>query len=33
MELTEDGIVKSINVPYSKSNEIKKAAPVTPATV
>ena len=33
MELTEDGIVKSINVPYSKSNETKKAAPVTPATV
>ena len=33
MELTEDGIVKSINVPYSKSNETKKAAPVIPATV
>ena len=33
MELSEDGIVKSINVPYSKSNETKKAAPVTPATV
>ena len=33
MELTEDGIVKSINVPYSKSNETIKAAPVTPATV
>ena len=34
MELTEDGIVKSINVPYSKSNETKKMLlPVTPATV
>lgn len=27
MELTEDGIVKTINVPYSKSDADKKAAP------
>jgi len=27
MELTEDGIVKTINVPYSKSSSDKKTAP------
>lgn len=27
MELTEDGIVKTINVPYSNSSAGKKAAP------
>lgn len=31
MELTENGIVKSINVPYSKDNSAKKSTPTTPA--
>lgn len=30
MELTEDGVVVSINVPYSKSNAATKTAPATP---
>jgi len=31
MELTEDGIVKSINVPYNQNNSTKKSSPTTPA--
>lgn len=31
MELTEDGIVKSINVPYSQNSSAKKNTPTAPA--
>lgn len=31
MELTENGLVKSINVPYSQNSSTKKSTPTTPA--